>query len=275
MLGNDESVYNLIPRPMEQVSKAPMFHSKYKATVPPSCSTFGLHNTTKLTANESGNEPAGFDGVAAGSGHHTAKKGAATFGREVIEEVRADNYLKSTSKAATLPPPSTKYNRSSIAPRKAPIVPRSEKPVMGLVTETDFIKANAKDVIQAAPRRPPPPEAPLHKSANFGKTPKYLDKIKQQRMEEFAYVNEVNKSQVSAEEPRLRQMTEQEKRELTAGLRKKWEDIHKMYQALTFNIDTVTKVQRKEGLEAQMEIIEKSLAKLQKKSIYVYDDLQY
>jgi hypothetical protein len=269
MLGNEESVYNLIPRPTEQVSKPPMFHSKYKATVPPTGSTFGLHNTTKLTANESGIELAGFHGVPGGAGHHTSKKAAATFGREIIDEVQPNQFLK---KSQTMPPPSSKYERSTVAPRKAPIVRGSEKPVMGLMSERNFVKSNALDVMTSTARKPAAPEPPAHLSQDFGKTPKYLQRIKKQVADEYTYVHEMNKSQVSAEEPRLRLMTEAEKRDLTEGLRRKWEDIHKMYQALTFNIDTVTKTQRKEGLEAQMEIIEKALAKLSKRSIYVYDD---
>ena len=42
----------------------------------------------------------------------------------------------------------------------------------------------------------------------------------------------------------MRMMTEDEKNDIISGLKKKWEDTHKQYQALTFNIDTVTKVQR-------------------------------
>jgi hypothetical protein len=271
MLGNEESVYNLIPRPTEQVSKPPMFHSKYRATVPPTGSTFGLHNTTKLTANESGVEMAGFHGVAGGAGHHTSKKGAATFGREVIEDVHPGNFLK---KSQTMPPPPTnKFERSTVAPRKAPIVPKNEKPVLGLMSEKNFVKSNALDAMKSTARKPADPEPPAHLSASFGKTPKYLQRIKEQVATEYAYMNEMNKSQAAVEEPRLRLMTEEEKRDLTAGLKRKWEDIHKMYQALTFNIDTVTKTQRKEGLEAQMEVIEKALAKLSKRTIYVYDDL--
>jgi hypothetical protein len=270
MLGNEESVYNLIPRPTEQVIKPPMFHSKYRATVPPSCSTFGLHNTTKLTANESGVELAGFHGVSAGSGHHASKKASATFGREVIEDVHPSQFLK---KSQTMPPPATKFERSTVAPRKSQIIPKHEKPVMGLMSEQNFVKANAVDVIKSTARKKAPPEPPAHHHSDFGKTPKYLQRIKSQVADEYNYVNEMNKSQVSSEEPRLRLMTENEKRELINGLRSKWEDIHKMYQSLTFNIDTVTKTQRKEGLEAQMEVIEKALAKLSKRSIYVYDDL--
>jgi hypothetical protein len=271
MLGNEESVYNLIPRPTEQVSKPPMFHSKYRATVPPSCSTFGLHNTTKLTANESGVELAGFHSIPGGAGHHTSKKAAATFGREVIEEVHPTGFLK---KSQTMPPPPTsKFERSTVAPRKAPIISKVDKPVMGLMSTKNFVKGNAVEMMKSTARKPDAPEPPAHLSSSFGKTPKYLQRIKEQVADEYAYMNEMNKSQVAAEEPRLRLMTEDEKRELTAGLKRKWEDIHKMYQALTFNIDTVTKTQRKEGLEAQMEVIEKALAKLSKRTIYVYDDL--
>jgi len=70
----------------------------------------------------------------------------------------------------------------------------------------------------------------------------------------------------------MRLMTDEERDEMIAGLKKKWDETHKQYQSLTFNIDTVTKVQRKEGLEVEMEQIEKAIQKLSKKNIYVYDD---
>lgn len=43
---------------------------------------------------------------------------------------------------------------------------------------------------------------------------------------------------------RMRLMTDAEREEIISGLKKKWDETHKQYQSLTFNIDTVTKVQR-------------------------------
>ncbi len=56
-------------------------------------------------------------------------------------------------------------------------------------------------------------------------------------------------TQDAGQNTRMQPLSEPERAELLAGLKKKWEEAHKQYQRLTFNIDTTAKTQKKEGLE--------------------------
>jgi hypothetical protein len=243
-----------------------MYRSKHDAKLPPSCSSFGLQGSSKLTANESGTEDPLF-GKSAANG-----KPAATFGKEVITSIDPTSFMKKGAKTKPAAPDAKPFQRSALLPSRPGVPKRTEKPVMGLTTEKNFVVANAVENILAVPRRPPK-EAPLATQAkSFGKVPGYLGKIKRDVEQEREYVQQLSRQQHAGEQDRMRMMTEDEKNDIISGLKKKWEDTHKQYQALTFNIDTVTKVQRKEGLEVEMEQIEKAIQKLSKKNIHVYDD---
>lgn len=265
-----------------------MYRSKHDAALSPSCSTFGLQGTTKLTANENGGEEKVF-------GKSTGKP-AATFGKEVLGSIDPTQYLKSGAKSKMAAPPEDKqYHRTVVLPTKPSVPKKAEKPVMGLTTEKNFVVANAVENILAVPRRPVKDDPLPTQSKTFGKVPKYLNKIKRDVENEREYIRQMNNQQVQMQSwvaglsalhlaphlssqssghdnDRMRMMTEEEKNEIISGLKKKWEDTHKQYQSLTFNIDTITKVQRKENLEVEMEQIEKAIQKLSKKNIHIYDD---
>jgi len=258
----EESVYNLIPRPAEEFIKPPMYRSKHDAQVPPSCSLMGLQGTSKLTANNSGKEVR----------PSANRKDAATFGKEVAPEVVPEEFLKKSQR--DLPKAGT-FHRNTLSGYRAPVPKRTEKPVMGLTTDKDFLVANAVETILAVPKRTKMEEPPATQLKTFGKVPKYLTRIKNDISEERTYLQRLNNQKSAGEREQLRPMGEEEKAELIAGLKRKWHDIHKQYQTLTFNIDTVTKVQRKEGLEAEMEQIEKAIEKLSKRNIHVYDDSEF
>eukprot|EP01012_Entosiphon_sulcatum_P018715 TRINITY_DN234_c0_g1_i1.p1 TRINITY_DN234_c0_g1~~TRINITY_DN234_c0_g1_i1.p1 ORF type:complete len:284 (-),score=48.26 TRINITY_DN234_c0_g1_i1:32-883(-) len=271
----DESIYQLIPRPEETSFKPPMYRSHYNAKVPPSCSTFGLQNTTKLTGNESGMEPIGWESQQRGQ-CHVPKRPAATFGRELLPSIDPQQFLKKSSRemlAQTAPAAMETYQRPLVAPRRPPVVTRSEKPVMGLTSQKNFVVANAVDAVTLIPKRRSEPGPRAIERTTFGTVPKYLDKIKAMREAEQSYIEEMHQQQNGPNpQAQMRALTEDEKANMIAGLKRRWEEIHKQYQALTFNIDTVTKVQRKEGLEVEMEQIEKAVQKLSRKNVLVYDD---
>eukprot|EP00999_Lentomonas_sp_LEN2_P000248 NODE_1244_length_940_cov_194.500615_g1198_i0.p1 GENE.NODE_1244_length_940_cov_194.500615_g1198_i0~~NODE_1244_length_940_cov_194.500615_g1198_i0.p1 ORF type:complete len:233 (-),score=41.03 NODE_1244_length_940_cov_194.500615_g1198_i0:148-846(-) len=226
-----ESVYNLIPKPKETVVKPEMYRSRFHqqaATVPPSCSTFGLHGRNKITSNDSGQEST------------VPRKGPQQRDRTV---------------------------------RKGPTTKKTEKPVMGLVTDKNFVTANAVEATHTVPTKRPPLESLAAQSTSFGTVPKYLKRVKAEvgaEREFFESLHRAHEGQGQAD--RMGPLTDAERAELITGLKKKWEEVHKQYQKLTFNIDTGAKVQRKEGLEVEMEHIEKSIQKLSKKNIFVYDD---
>lgn len=55
--------------------------------------------------------------------------------------------------------------------KKQPIPARDEKPIMGLVSDKNFIVANAVENILAAPRLPENKNKDYLKKKNFGKVP--------------------------------------------------------------------------------------------------------
>jgi len=260
----EESIYNLIPRPAPVVIKPPMHISKHNAKVPPSCSTIGLKGTSKLTANDSG-----FDDTKAAA----PVKSAATFGREVIGSVDPSSFLKKGAKSQPAAPSEVQpFKRTNVAPPRQGVPKKSEKPVMGLTTEKNFVVANAVENILAVPRRPARETDLATQKRDFAKVPKYLNKIKNDIAREKEYVEQMQKQQYAGENSRMREMTEEEKQDIMMGLKAKWDDVHKQFQSLTFSVDSVSKVNRKEHLESQLEQLEKAMEKLQKKHIHVYDD---
>lgn len=100
---------------------------------------------------------------------------------------------------------------------------------MGLVSDKNFIVSNAVENILAAPNVPQAQGRDYLKKKNYGRVPKYLQKIKQEIEDEYQLVREM---QIEEEADMDRQkflMDETEKAELIAALKKKWEVTHKEY----------------------------------------------
>jgi len=121
----------------------------------------------------------------------------------------------------------TKYERDAV---KKPAVPlKDEKPIMGLVSDKNFIVSNAVENILAAPKLPTNSDKDYLKKKNYGRVPKYLQKIKKEIEDEYQLVREM---QIEEEADMDRQkflMDDSEKQELIAALKKKWEVVHKEY----------------------------------------------
>jgi len=66
-------------------------------------------------------------------------------------------------------------------------------------------------------------------------------------------------------------MPEEERQELIAALKKKWEDVHHQFQKESIHgkLDTIGKKHRKETLEKEMDQIEGDIKKLSKNYIFV------
>lgn len=65
----------------------------------------------------------------------------------------------------------------NVAP-KAAVPKRDEKPIHGLVSDKNFIVANAVENILAAPKLPARQEQDMLKKKTYGRVPKYVTKIK-------------------------------------------------------------------------------------------------
>eukprot|EP01064_Diplonema_japonicum_P002828 TRINITY_DN1181_c6_g1_i2.p1 TRINITY_DN1181_c6_g1~~TRINITY_DN1181_c6_g1_i2.p1 ORF type:complete len:313 (+),score=83.66 TRINITY_DN1181_c6_g1_i2:62-940(+) len=262
----EESVYRLIPTVDAVAEKKPMYRSRHCAQVPPSYSTFGTTGTSKKVGNPSGSEPE-FDHD---GGHHKAKKSVASIGAGVGATVNPANFLKKSQKQTGAL--GEKFQRPE-KEKKSAVPKQSEKPVMGLITEKNFVVSNAVDTILAPPKKQPLGEADMTQKKNYGKPPSYLNKIKAEVTKEQSLKRETHTASADPFGNKVRLLTEDEKRALLSGLKQKWEQLNKSYQSLTFSMDTVTKVGRKELQEAELEKLERAMAKLNnKKCIFVYDD---
>lgn len=76
-----------------------------------------------------------------------------------------------------------KFNRGAI--KKVPVPSKDEKPIMGLVSDKNFIVSNAVENILAAPKLPANNNKDMLKKKNYGKVPKYLQKIKNEIEDEY------------------------------------------------------------------------------------------
>ena len=74
---------------------------------------------------------------------------------------------------------------------KAAVPKHDEKPIHGLVSDKNFIVANAVENILAAPKLPQTKEKDYLKKKNFGAVPKYLTKIKNEIEDEYNLVREM------------------------------------------------------------------------------------
>ena len=252
----EESVYRLIPVEETKVEKGTMYRSRHNAKAPPSYSTFGTAGTSKKIGNCSGGEPE-FD---TGGGNHKAKKGMSSIGLSIVNTVTPQNYLKKSG-SKQLPEP-TKFARKTTTEKKKVAVPRqAEKPVMGLTTEKNFVVSNAVDNILAPPKRRGPEAQAMVQKSDYGKTPSYLKKIKAETRAEKERQNSEEKGTYPLDN-KLCLLSESERKELLSCLKSKWEQLNKAYQALTFSMDTMTKVARKEMQEAELDKLERAIQKL-------------
>lgn len=147
-----------------------------------------------------------------------------------------------------------------------------EKPIHGLVSDKNFIVANAVENILAAPKLQASKDKDYLKKKNYGAVPKYLTKIRNEIEDEYNLVREM---QIEEQNERDRQkflMPENERQELIAALKKKWESLNKQFQEKTHYVmplDTVGKKNRMDGLTKEMDQIENDIKKLQKNYIFV------
>jgi hypothetical protein len=166
----DESIYNLIPKEAYNPPKEKRYKSQHPATLPPTATTFGLKTTSKVVGN--------FEGaVVPGEGAHKNTGNGLTFGKpKGAVKPLPTNPLKKNTGTIKLPE-KTAFQREDQA-RRAPVPKKDEKPIMGLVSDKNYIVANAVENILAAPKMNANKDKDYLKKRNFGKVPQYMQKIK-------------------------------------------------------------------------------------------------
>jgi len=106
---------------------------------------------------------------------------------------------------------------------------RDEKPIHGLVSDKNFIVANAVENILAAPKLPARQEQDFLKKKTYGKVPKYVTKIKQEIEDEYNLVREMQIEEQNERDRQRMLMPEEERQQLITALKKKWEELMRDY----------------------------------------------
>ena len=231
----DESIYSLIPEPYVPAPKEPMYRSK-------------------------------FPGALAGM-----RKPAATMGvPHTIVDTK--QFLKRGSSAVPTvrSTESVGVQKRNAVISKPPVPKRDEKPVMGLVSQKNFITANAVDNILAVPKKPLSKDVNYLKKQDYGKVPGYISRVKEQIQSEYRMIEEMQNSNRAEQEEGVDILSESERERLLAGLKANWEAVNKEYQMLSFTLDTPAKKKRKEDYEAQLEQIENDIKKLSKRFVFLH-----
>ncbi|XP_051542824.1 enkurin [Myxocyprinus asiaticus] len=248
-----ESIYNLIPREEEKTTKPPRYMSKFREQV-----------KLEKELNKASNK---------------------TMGSAKVDVPSPQKYLLKHSKELKLPEKKPfKYEDHEL--HSKPAVPaRTDKPLMGIHTNKNFIKTNAVENIMALPKKPQPVCADTKKGdkqllENSGLVPKYIKKKDYgqtpeyllQRREEVRRAQEEYDSYVKERmrEGAMKQLSEEERINILQTLKKNWDDLHHQYQGLSVVTDTTPKKYRKERLELEMKQLEKDIDLIERhKTVYI------
>ena len=110
-------------------------------------------------------------------------------------------------------------------------------------------------IFNLAPKLPSSKDKDFLKKKTYGKTPGYLTKIKNEIQDEYNLVKEMQIEEQNEKDKQKMLMPEEERAELIAALKRKWEQLHLHYQRETHHnkLDTLGKKNRKENLEKEMD----------------------
>jgi len=143
---------------------------------------------------------------------------------------------------------------------------------MGLKSNKNFVTANAVEAILQVPQRLAEGEADYLAKADYGRVPEYLGQVKEEIRRENEmidkYVADMGRSMGRGSEEDasagLEVMSSEERMELLSALKKKWDAVNAKYQKICHivKLDTTGKKQRKEGLEAELDLLEADIKKL-------------
>jgi hypothetical protein len=272
----EESIYDLIPQPEARQIKPPMHRSRYPHDTAPTASTFGSATRSQIGCSNLGGQYQDIRRV------HDHKQSGGTMGKSSRHYGDPTNFRKKQSGHAKLTKPQ-KFTYSSKV--KPPVVTLKEAKTWASQNRKqqerkDYITQNAMAVITAEPRRPKSGSKQYTAKKNYGKSPSYLRRVNKEIEMEKEYVRQVMEREnqaTMAQQPRMRQLPEEERIQLLDDLKQKWCDVNKEYQlgAHLVNLDTLGKKRRKERHEAQLKQLEAAIEKLSRSPVFVQDEQQY
>eukprot|EP01137_Pigoraptor_chileana_P021779 Opistho-2@85902 len=221
----DECIYNLIPNTPPPKVKAPRHKSQY--------------------AEEARKE------------YRSHRGDAATMGPAKVPVEPPEEFLRSRAKEPKLPEPK-KYAYPDADHRRPAVPKHSEKPLMGTVTNKNFIVTNAIDNILAAPKKPADDYFDYRTKKDYGKVPGYMTRRADNEKTAPAHGDDADAS------AQFKMMTEDERETILRGLKANWERVNQAYQTMSLSVDSIMKRARKERYEAMLKQLEQDIAKIEK-----------
>jgi hypothetical protein len=162
-----------------------------------------------------------------------------------------------------------------------PVPRRDERPQRGEGSGRDFIVENAVNAIMAQPKTKRKEEMNWTKRKEYGQVPAYLEKVKQDIEAERDYIlHMLDQEQMEAEAAaghNTREMNDEERAELLAALKHKWDEVNARYQVIAHRKisstnSTIGEIRWKEQCETQMAQLEADIKRLSVRApIFVVD----
>ncbi|CAK9224712.1 unnamed protein product [Sphagnum jensenii] len=193
------------------------------------------------------------------------EKMAATFGKLPGSfKPSTSKFLKKHSKEPIMV---YKVDRCSVKDKPKPPIPL-EPPKHGLSSGCNWITVNAVKAIRSKANTTGCPKKKRRyvTKKNYGKIPEYLEK----RMETEAQIKrESIVETANCKHDDTHRLEESERIEMMNNLKLKWAATNAQYQALSFCLDTISKIKRKERYERNLANLEKDVTLLSRKVILV------
>ena len=259
-----ESIYNLLPKRKIIPKKKPLYKSQSLPTLPPTGSTFNLLGSSfPNVSNMGGNQSLPIGG-------HPLTGSCSTFGKP-MGSYRSDpsNFNKIKHFYSRNIP--ILLARSPSEVKRPPVPTLKDKPIMGLSSCKNYISSNIIEVKLTTKRFKTNHDEDYLNKKEYGKVPKYLKKLKVEVENEYKTIREMQVRNEEEDAKRKKVLTEEEVKTLREGLLKKLEQLKYSYGQITHKkkFDTLVLLRKKEGLEKEMEIIEKDLQRLNNRTVIV------
>lgn len=245
----EESIYNLVDQEKIKPTKEPIYKSKYPSNLQPTASTFCLKTTSyPKISNLNGD-------YTLPRGAHTNKGLSSTFGKAFGSYKKDPNYfVKKGHQYINYPIGINKISYSfniiiniflkilvliaeKLRPTsefKKPAIPKlSDKPIMGLKSDKNYVTSNAVDVILMNPKKKPVKETLYKEKKDYGQVPKYLNRIRNNIEREYASIREMQLRNEQDEAKKKKNLDSVEIENLREGLRIKLEQLKKEYGNIT------------------------------------------
>ena len=235
-----ESIYNLIPKPPPVVVKEPLHVSRFAGSTEFETVKKRQHGTMGETKEQ------------------------------LKQEYSPKNYLKKHSRAVDPPKPRIIPTQKNGSPSKPPVPRKEDIPPPRKSVKKNYILENWKAAPKTKQLHPEKPQTWYTDKKDFGKRPKYLDRVIEEYQAENQYWDEVRESMAPEDtETRCRLLSEEERLKILEGLQANMADIKRRYTALSFGQDNLSFRQKKEGMEAEMAQLEKDIETFSRANVYI------